>query len=413
MQTMAEKDDVFLGPQSLAAVTVRAVWSDGRARHEDRLHIPKFSVWREIDWLPAPIAASLPGLRAGEEIEATVAAGELTGAWDPAAVVVTRPERFDRHYRRGLVVNPHLGRFYPQGFLHGVAGIPAEAVRPLRITVLSGEELVADLNHPLARFPLSLGLRVEAVLPGRDVRGGSCSSPFERLLEYPGFSAPLHDGRPTDYGENSDGLRRLDERPDAVFYAKPRMVQHLDGTARRIIGDLYRQLIPAGAEVLDLMGSFDSHLDDVPLAGLHVLGMNAEELAANGRASGRIVQDLNTETKLPFADEALDAVVCTASIEYLTQPKAVLAEVRRVLRPGGVFVATFSNRWFPTKAIRVWSELHEFERLGMVTQWLAEARFDRLQTLSVRGYPRPQDDKYAGELALSDPVYAAWGYKAG
>ena len=49
---------------------------------------------------------------------------------------------------------------------------------------------------------------------------------------------------------------------------------------------------------------------------------------------------------------------------------------------------TFSNRWFPTKAIRVCSELHEFERLGMVIQWLNEAGFGDLHTFSSRGWAR-------------------------
>ena len=88
-----------------------------------------------------------------------------------------------------------------------------------------------------------------------------------------------------------------------------------------------------------------------------------------------------------------------------------VAETLRVLRPGGLFVVTFSNRWFPSKAIRIWSELHEFERVGMVTQWLQQTGFDRLRTFSSRGWPRPEDDPYAGETSISDPVYAVFGYK--
>ena len=104
-------------------------------------------------------------------------------------------------------------------------------------------------------------------------------------------------------------------------------------------------------------------------------------------------------------------VVCTASIEYLVRPQAVLTEVLRVLRPGGVFAVTFSNRWFPSKAIQVWTELHEYERLGMVTQWLQQAGFERLHTLSSRGWPRPESDAHFSETALSDPLYAVWGFK--
>ena len=140
--------------------------------------------------------------------------------------------------------------------------------------------------------------------------------------------------------------------------------------------------------------------------------MNAEELQANHSATAQVVQDLNRENTLPFDDASLDAVVCTASVEYLVQPRRVFAEVLRVLRPGGVFVSTFSNRWFPGKAIQVWGELHEFERVGLVTQWLQQAGFDKLHTFSSRGWPRPEGDPHSGNVAKSDPVYAVWGLKS-
>jgi len=47
----------------------------------------------------------------------------------------------------------------------------------------------------------------------------------------------------------------------------------------------------------------------------------------------------------------------------------------------------------------------------MVTQWLQQAGFGSLHTLSSRGWPRPEDDPHYGETALSDPVYAVWGFK--
>jgi SAM-dependent methyltransferase len=189
-------------------------------------------------------------------------------------------------------------------------------------------------------------------------------------------------------------------------------VQHLDARALETVNALYQRLIPENADVLDLMASYDSHLQGCSMRSLHALGMNAAELQANTAAIERVVQDLNQAQTLPFDDASLDAVVCTASVEYLTRPQAIFTEVLRVLRPGGVFVVTFSNRWFPTKAIQVWSELHEYERVGMVTQWLQHAGFSGLQTFSSRGWPRPKSDAHAGEIALSDPVYATWGYKS-
>jgi len=409
MQNLEE--DSVLQSQGLASVTFSLHWSDGVAEHEDRMHVEKFSAWRDADLLPAPIAARVAGMRAGDTARAGLAAGEATGAWDPARELAGTPADFDRDYRRGLHVDPGYGRFYPQGFFHGLQGIVHEAVEPARITALEDSRMRVDLNHPLARYPLEVVFQVEQVLPGSDRRGGRCTSPLDDLTRYPGLAAPVRGGRATDFDDHGQGMARMDERDDALFYSKPRLVQHLDTRALATANALYQRLLPGDAEVLDLMASHDSHLQGCSLRRLSVLGMNEDELRSNRAATDRVVQDLNTEPALPGADASLGAVVCTASVEYLVRPQEVLAEVRRLLRPGGVFIVTFSNRWFPTKAIRVWSELHEFERVGMVTQWFAQAGFERLHTFSSRGWPRPPADPHAGETALSDPLYAVWGYQ--
>jgi hypothetical protein len=78
-----------------------------------------------------------------------------------------------------------------------------------------------------------------------------------------------------------------------------------------------------------------------------------------------------------------------------------------VVKPGGHVVMTFSDRWFPTKAIELWSELHPFERMGLVLDYFRQAGgYDKLATHSSRGLPRPADDKYADQRSTADPVYA-------
>jgi SAM-dependent methyltransferase len=70
----------------------------------------------------------------------------------------------------------------------------------------------------------------------------------------------------------------------------------------------------------------------------------ADELNANPLAAVRIVLDLNANPRLPFDDVGLDAAVCCVSVDYLTQPIELFAEVARVLCPGGPLVCTFSNQ---------------------------------------------------------------------
>jgi SAM-dependent methyltransferase len=97
-------------------------------------------------------------------------------------------------------------------------------------------------------------------------------------------------------------------------------------------------------------------------------------------------------------------------VEYLVSPLTVFTEVNRVLRPGGRFIVSFSNRWFPPKVVRIWEDIHEFERPALVLEYfLRSGGYTDLQTWSMRGLPRPADDKYADRLALSDPLFAVWG----
>ena len=145
---------------------------------------------------------------------------------------------------------------------------------------------------------------------------------------------------------------RVDESPDSLFYAPDRLVTHIDDAAIAAVGALYDELSLTG-EVLDICSSWISHFPTPPRR-LVAMGMNEAELRANEMASTWIVKDLNTDPVLPFDAGSFDAVTCCVSVDYLTRPLDVFAEVARVLRPGAPFVVTFSNRCFPTKAIRGW-----------------------------------------------------------
>ena len=70
------------------------------------------------------------------------------------------------------------------------------------------------------------------------------------------------------------------------------------------------------------------------------------------------------------AGRRFDAVLCCVSIDYLTRPVEVLAEVARVLRPGAPAVLTFSNRCFPTKAVHAWLATDDGGRCELVAEHL-------------------------------------------
>ena len=169
---------------------------------------------------------------------------------------------------------------------------------------------------------------------------------------------------------------KADPSPDAAFYVEPRFVTHIDDAAIAAVTRVYRQVLPPGGAVLDLMSSWVSHLpEDVTYGSVVGHGMNAEELAANPRLSRWFVQDLNTEPTLPLSDGSFDGAGLCVSVQYLQRPVEIFREVARVLRPGAPFVVSFSNRCFPTKAVAIWQVLSGREQQRLVGAYMQAAGF--------------------------------------
>jgi len=171
------------------------------------------------------------------------------------------------------------------------------------------------------------------------------------------------------------GRSRRDDRDDTVFYAQPRLVHHVDRAFRERLAPLYATHLSPGDDVLDLMSSWVSHLPDVALGRVVGHGLNREELEQNRRLDEYVLRDLNDDPSLPFADAAFDAVLCAVSVQYLQHPGPVFREVRRVLRPGGVCIVSFSNRMFPTKAVRAWRARSMDQRAMLVSRYVEETGF--------------------------------------
>jgi SAM-dependent methyltransferase len=193
---------------------------------------------------------------------------------------------------------------------------------------------------------------------------------------------------------------RSDPAADAEFYAPARLVTHIDQGAILAVGELYRELGLDGT-VLDLMGSWVSHFLARPTA-LTVLGMNPSELAANPDAYATVVHDLNADPRLPFPDASFDAAVCCVSVDYLVRPVEVFADVARVVRPGGPFVTTFSNRCFPTKAIRGWLLTSDEQHCEIVSEYFRRAG----------GWDEPVAELRTPVDQPGDPLYAVWAHRA-
>ncbi len=208
--------------------------------------------------------------------------------------------------------------------------------------------------------------------------------------------------RYADFGE--DFFDRADPSPDGEFYSQPRLVTHIDDGAIAAAGDIYAR-IGIDGRVLDLMSSWISHFASPPNQ-LITLGRNGVELARNEPALGGVVADLNDRPSLPFIDNSFDHVVCAVSVDYLSRPLEVFDEVARVLRPGGLFCHVFSNRLFPTKAIKGWLHATESERVAICTEYFRRSGPAGLPG----GWGEPESTVERGR---GDPLYAVWAQVGG
>ena len=195
-------------------------------------------------------------------------------------------------------------------------------------------------------------------------------------------------------------FRRLDERPDELFYERPRPSRHLDEAASERARQLYDELLPAGGEVLDLMAGETSHLSD-RFERVVGLGLNLEELRSNPVVDEPVIFDLNRQADLPFGDDEFDGVVCTASVQYMTRPGDTFPEVARCLRPGAPFVVTFSVRMFPSKAVLAWRSSDDSAHVRLVASYFH--RTSAFGPLHRRHFVPPE----------GDPLYALWAFKDG
>jgi SAM-dependent methyltransferase len=110
--------------------------------------------------------------------------------------------------------------------------------------------------------------------------------------------------------------------------------------------ELFRRYVGGpGRRVLDL-GCRDGALTQAYAAGNEIVGVDADrEALAEAEKLGIETHWADLDEPLPFDDGSFDVVVAGELLEHLRDPRRVVAEVRRVLRPGGTFVASVPNAY--------------------------------------------------------------------
>ena len=106
--------------------------------------------------------------------------------------------------------------------------------------------------------------------------------------------------------------------------------------------DFDRFGVTAGTRVLDVGAGDGRHARECIRRGAHVVAVDTEAVADAGwvlRADGR---------RLPFPDATFDRVIAAEVLEHVPDDRTAMAELARVLRPGGRLAVTVP-RWLPEK----------------------------------------------------------------
>lgn len=178
----------------------------------------------------------------------------------------------------------------------------------------------------------------------------------EKVLANPKF--------PPEWPYTAQDLARMDETDDGIFYQSARLVTHIDDAAIQALSEYYGTVFKDGEDVLDICSSWVSHYPKDWKGGNVVgLGMNEYELSQNKVLDSYDVKDLNVDPTFPYEDASFDKVTCVVSVDYLTRPKEIFAEIGRVLKPGGTGILSISNRCFPTKAWNLWLRTSDLEHV--------------------------------------------------
>ena len=161
------------------------------------------------------------------------------------------------------------------------------------------------------------------------------------------------------------------------------------GQDRRLA--MIRAALPTG------FGPTSRILDDGSGLGLYVLKLLADtplsygleyerERAAEGaRRFGLSLLVNGAGERLPYADASFDAVLSNEVIEHVMDDRAALAEIARVLRPGGRLLLFCPNRWYPVEQHGIyWRGRYIFGNIPLVN-YLPDVARDRLAP-HVRAY---------------------------
>ncbi|MCL4237716.1 MAG: methyltransferase domain-containing protein [Anaerolineae bacterium] len=136
------------------------------------------------------------------------------------------------------------------------------------------------------------------------------------------------------YAGRYDAIKQYDAADEDVYLAQP-ILERLDCARAPLVLDVATGTGRLPLALLEQPG-FQGRIIALDLSR-KMLARAAEKLAPFGDRAALLHHPAET---LPFPDGAFDLVTCLETLEFLMGARAVLGELVRVLRPGGLLVLT-------------------------------------------------------------------------
>ena len=99
-------------------------------------------------------------------------------------------------------------------------------------------------------------------------------------------------------------------------------------------------------------------------------GMIAE--AKKGKYPPNLTFEVADATALPYEDHSFDAVLIANALHVMPEPEKALAEIDRVLRPGGILIAPNFVAHQGTFLSRIWAGILKIAGITFEHQWSPE-----------------------------------------
>ncbi|MBR7743454.1 class I SAM-dependent methyltransferase [Phycicoccus sp. BSK3Z-2] len=225
-------------------------------------------------------------------------------------------------------------------------------------------------------------------------------------------SEPVQPGHPVQPDEpvRPEDAAPASGRAEQLAYSDS-MAKMLDETGRRQKAAKIVAVVRHALGVDDLSGlaavdvgcSAGFIADELALAGARTTGVDIDEPGlekARARFGERVDFRVARGEDLPLPDGSADVVVLNHIYEHVVDPEAVVADIHRVLRPGGLLYLGVGHRW---------QVVEPHHRLPFLS-WLPRPAADRYMRLTRKGEEYYERYYTPGGLRRLFAAYDVWDY---